>query len=219
MIRPIAFILNGGAWLLPLFVYAHDGELLLARLEVRPDGRATLRVTADLEANSSLRTPAEMAKSAPGFFELSSGQAARPLGQVAGAPSFSRSERLDPEAPMGHTAEEMARTYRLENAEWSWVPAKNFTLRVPAGSPHTFLLWVADPARPKDRQQWVMLIGGDESPLVTLPAPPPLDGWDYLLRVLLGLTVGLPLLGSIVLYVQNRRDLARRAAATKVSRP
>ncbi|MEY4307759.1 MAG: hypothetical protein RJA95_1127, partial [Verrucomicrobiota bacterium] len=56
MIRALRQLLvTGGALVLPLFVCAHNGEFLLAKLTLRADGAVVLRVTADTEANFSIQ--------------------------------------------------------------------------------------------------------------------------------------------------------------------
>lgn len=197
---------------------AHNGEVLLAKLELRPDGTVSLRVTADLDANFNIQSPEQMAAAAPKFFDLADGKDTQDLGKVAGEVSLSSEDRLDPDVPLGHTTEELAKTYRLATAEWVWASeTRSFVLRVPDDSPHTFLLWVAAPGQPKDKQKWVMLIGGDESPLITVNTPRKLSGWDFLLVGLVSLAIGLPILTTVGLYIKNRRYLARKAAWEKAN--
>ena len=212
------FVLTGEALLLPLFMSAHNGEVLLARLELRPDGTLALRVTADLDANFNIQNPEQMAAAAPKFFELSDGKDTQALSQVVPDVALSTGDKLDPAAPLGHTPEELAKTYRLETAEWIWTPeTKSFVLRVPDDSPHTFLLWVVDPKHPTTKTRWVMLIGGDESPLITVNPPPKTGFWDYALYAAVALAIGLPVVGSIALYFKNRSYLARKAAWEKAN--
>jgi hypothetical protein len=62
----------------------------------------------------------------------------------------------------------------LLQATWRWDdPPAKFTLRAPEKSPHTVILWLVDERQPKGEPRWVMLIGGDESPLIQLSAPEP----------------------------------------------
>lgn len=212
------FVLAGGALLLPLFMSAHNGEILLARLELRPDGGVALRVTADLDANFNIRSPEQMAAAAPQFFDLSDGKDTQALSKLVPDITLSAEDKLDPKAPLGHTPEELAKTYRLQTAEWIWAPeTKSFVLRVPDDSPHTFLLWIADPKQPRDKQKWVMLIGGDESPLITVNPRPKAGFWDYALYAAVALALGLPVIGSVALYFKNRSYLARKAAWEKAN--
>ena len=132
MIRALRqLVLTWGALVLPLFVCAHNGEVLLARLTMHADGACSLKVTADLEANFNIRERAELAKVAEGLFTISTGKDLFPLTQAAGSPDFSSSTKLETDSPFQHTAEELAKDYRLESAEWRWTPQpRNFLLRL-----------------------------------------------------------------------------------------
>lgn len=172
MIRTLKkLVLTGGAILLPLFVCAHNGEFLLAKLTLRTDGSCVLRVTADVEANFTIQSRAQLTEAANNFFQLSSGNDTVPLVKVAGEPTFASAQKLDPTAPLGHTPEELAKSYKLEVAEWTWNPENpKFVLRVPEMSPHTFILWLADETKPATKPRWVIMIAEDESPLITAAA-------------------------------------------------
>ncbi len=166
--------LLGGALLLPLFVSAHNGEWLLAKLTIGREGGITLRVTADAEANFLIKDRADLAREAKGLLLLNDGKETRPWADLAPAPTFGQTDRLDPAAPLGHTAEELTRRYTLLQATWRWDdPPAKFTLRAPEQNPHTVILWLVDERQPQGEPRWVMLIGGDESPLIQLSAPAP----------------------------------------------
>jgi hypothetical protein len=155
-----------------LFVSAHNGEVLLSRLTLHADGTCSLKVTADLEANFNIRERAELAKAAEALSTVSTGKDTFPLTQAAGAPDFSSATKLDLDSPFQHTAEELAKTYQLESAEWRWTPEpRNFLLRLPDESPHTALLWLVDETKPGAKARWVMMVAGDESPLIQAHEP------------------------------------------------
>lgn len=166
-------LVTGGAVVLPLFASAHNGEWLLAKLTIGREGGLTLRVTADAEANAHIADEASLAREARRLLLLHDGQETRPWADLAPAPTFGRTDQLDPEAPLGHTAEELARRYTLLQASWRWPdPPARFTLRMPENSTHTVILWLVDERRPKGDPRWVMLIGGDESPLIAVADKP-----------------------------------------------
>ena len=200
-----------GALVLPWFVCAHNGEVLLARLTMHADGACSLKVTADLEANFNIRERAELAKVAEGLFIVSTGNDLFPLTQAAGTPDFSSATKLDLDSPFQHTPEELAKDYRLESAEWHWTPEpRNFLLRLPDESPHTVLLWLVDETKPGAKARWVMMVAGDESPLIQ--AHEPLGG-DLKLRMLIlcgGTMICLAtLFTGLGLYIKNRRQRQR----------
>jgi len=198
-------VMTWGALVLPLFVCAHNGEFLLAKMTLRTDGTCALRVTVDTEANFNIQDRAQLAKAAEGLFLLSSGKETTALTKVAGEPSFSSETKLDPAAPLGHTADEMAKSYKLEVVEWIWTPeSPKFVLRLPEMSPHTVVLWLNDETKPAAKPRWVMMIAEDESPLIVAAEPAPSDriGKIFALVALLAL--------SLVAAFFARRIVAKR---------
>ena len=193
MIRALRqLVVTWGALVLPLFVCAHNGEFLLAKLSLRADGSCVLRVTVDTEANFNIQDRAQLAKAAEGLFQVSSGKETTSLSNVAGEPSFSSETKLDPAAPLGHTAEEIAKSYKLEVVEWTWTPVSpKFVLRLPEMSPHTVVLWLDDETKPATKPRWVMMIAEDESPLIVAaePAPSNRAGKIFALVALLALSL------------------------------
>jgi hypothetical protein len=207
-------VVTWGALVLPLFVCAHNGEFLLAKLTLRADGACVLRVTADTEANFNIQDRAQLAKAAENLFLLSAGKETAPLAKVAGEPSFSSETKLDPAAPLGHTAEELAKSYKLETVEWTWTPeSPKFVLRLPEMSPHTVVLWLDDETKPAAKPRWVMMIAEDESPLIT--AVPPLPAALRLRMLILcgGTMIFLAILFTgLGLFIRKRRHLKRTQA-------
>ena len=173
MIRALRqLVLTWGALVLPLFVSAHNGEVLLSRLTLHADGTCSLKVTADLEGNYNIRERAELAKAVEGLYMVSTGKDSFALKEATGEPDFSSATKLDLDSPFQHTAEELAKSYKLESAEWHWTPApRNFILRLPDESPHTVLLWLVDETKPGTKARWVMMVAGDESPLIQAHEP------------------------------------------------
>jgi len=166
--------LLGGALMLPLFASAHNGEWLLAKLTIPASGEVSLTVTVDAEANFLIKDPAALAREAKELLLLNDGKETRPWSEVAPAPTFGTADRLDPAAPLNHTPEELARRYTLLQATWRWDdPPPKFTLLAPEKSPHTVLLWLDDRRQASAEARWVMLIGGDESPMIQTGAAAP----------------------------------------------
>ena len=212
MIRALRqLVLTWGALVLPLFVSAHNGEVLLSRLTLHADGSCSLKVTADLEGNYNIRERAELAKAVEGLFTVSTGKESFALKEATGAPDFSSATKLDLDSPFQHTAEELAKSYQLESAEWRWTPdPHNFILRLPDESPHTVLLWLVDETKPGAKARWVMMVAGDESPLIQAH-----EDTGHLGRRMLILCGGTMLIVAAALvfgFLMLRRRLARSAA-------
>ena len=215
MIRALRqWVMTWGALVLPLFVSAHNGEFLLAKLTLRADGACVLRVTVDTEANFNIQDRAQLAKAAENLFLVSAGKETTALSKVAGEPSFSSESKLDPAAPLGHTAEEMAKAYKLEVVEWTWTPeAPKFVLRLPEMSPHTVVLWLNDETKPAAKPRWVMMIAEDESPLITAVPPLPAALKMRMLILCGGTMICLAtLFTGIGLYIRKRRQRLRSQA-------
>ena len=212
MIRALRqLVLTWGALVLPLFVSAHNGEVLLSRLTLHADGTCSLKVTADLEGNFNIRERAELAKAVEGLFTVSTGKDSFALKEATGEPDFSSATKLDLDSPFQHTAEELAKSYKLESAEWRWTPdPRNFILRLPDESPHTVLLWLVDETKPGAKARWVMMVAGDESPLIQAH-----EDTGHLGRRMLIHCGGTMLIVAAALafgFLMLRRRLARSAA-------
>ena len=212
MIRALRqLVLTWGALVLPLFVSAHNGEVLLSRLTLHADGSCSLKVTADLEGNYNIRERAELAKAVDGLFTVSTGKDSFALKEATGEPDFSSATKLDLDSPFQHTAEELAKSYKLESAEWRWTPdPRNFVLRLPDESPHTVLLWLVDETKPGAKPRWVMMVAGDESPLIQAH-----EDTGHLGRRMLILCGGTMLVVAAALafgFLMLRRRLAKSAA-------
>lgn len=168
MIRGLRTVcLLGGALLLPLFASAHNGEWLLAKCTIGADNNVTVRITADAEANPRIKTQEDLVRETKGLLLLHDGQTTTDFLRQASQVDLGVDDRLDPAAPLGHTPEELAKSYTLLRltARASVTPRK-FTLRLPENSPHTVILWLVDERLEQPEPRWVMLIGGDESPLI-----------------------------------------------------
>jgi hypothetical protein len=159
--------LTGGALLLPLLASAHNGEWLLAKCTIGVDNDVTVRITADAEANPRIKTQADLIRETKGLLLVHDGQATRDFLELANPAELGVDDRLDAEAPLGHTPEELAKTYTLLRltARAALTP-RRFTFRLPEKNPHTVILWLVDERREKQEPRWVMLIGGDESPMI-----------------------------------------------------
>ncbi|MEY4402952.1 MAG: hypothetical protein RIR91_987 [Verrucomicrobiota bacterium] len=168
MIRGLrqACLLGGALWL-PLFASAHNGEWLLAKCTVGADNRVTVRITADAEANPRIKTQEDLVRETKGLLLVHDGKANTDFLTLANQVELGVDDRLDPAAPLGHTPEELAKSYTLLKltARANVMPRK-FTFRLPENSPHTVILWLVDERLENQEPRWAMLIGGDESPLI-----------------------------------------------------
>jgi len=159
--------LLGGALWLPLFASAHNGEWLLAKCTIGADNSVTVRITADADANPRIKTEEDLVRETKGLLLVHDGKTTVDFLTLANRVDRGVDDRLDPAAPLGHTPEELTKAYTLLKltAQASLTPRK-FTLRLPENSPHTVILWLVDERLEQQEPRWVMLIGGDESPMI-----------------------------------------------------
>jgi hypothetical protein len=161
-----ACLLGGALWL-PLFASAHNGEWLLAKCTVGADNRVTVRITADAEANPRIKTQEDLVRETKGLLLMHDGKANTDFLTLANEVELGVDDHLDPAAPLGHTPEELAKSYTLlKLTARANVTPRKFTFRLPEKSPHTVILWLVDERLENQEPRWVMLIGGDESPLI-----------------------------------------------------
>jgi hypothetical protein len=159
--------LLGGALLLPLFASAHNGEWLLAKCTIDADNSVTVRLTADAEANPRIKTQEDFVRETKGLLLVHDGDQSKDFLSLADKVEFGVDDHLDPAAPLGHTPEELAKSYQLlKFTARARLTPDRFTFRLPEKSPHTVILWLIDERLEKQEPRWVMLIGGDESPLI-----------------------------------------------------
>ena len=199
MIRGLrsACLLGGALWL-PLFASAHNGEWLLAKCTIAEDNSVTVRITADAEANPRVKTQEDLVRETKGLLLVYDGKTTTDFLLQASRVDLGVDDRLDPDAPLGHTPEEMAKSYTLLKltARASVTPRK-FTFRLPEGSPHTVILWLVDKRLEKQEPRWVMLIGGDESPMLETDRTINDEDRPWWQR---GGRRGLPIIWQVVLY-------------------
>jgi hypothetical protein len=102
-----ACLLGGALWL-PLFASAHNGEWLLAKCTVGADNRVTVRITADAEANPRIKTQEDLVRETKGLLLVHDGKTTTDFLLQASRVDLGVDDRLDPDAPLGHTPEELS---------------------------------------------------------------------------------------------------------------
>jgi hypothetical protein len=189
--------------MLPFFCFAHNGEFITAQWAWHVDGSAELTLTVDYESNLWIKNAADFQQAADTFLELHTSQQTTPLSASQASKHYAAAQHLDPHSPLGHTAEELAQNYQLGILHYQWKkPPAALTLKVPPACPQTFILWMVDEQQPQQEIRWNIMIGGDESPLITR-APSRQSGWLIAAWVIFGL--GLILLTRYLLKkIQGR---------------
>jgi hypothetical protein len=154
-------LLFGGAVMAPLFAAGHGMEFLVAKLEVRP-ALVRLEITADYAGHPML-TDEEAAREA---IRTVLRVDERPLEALAPL-KFERRRQWDPQTPAAFAPAE-GQAHELLTGVWQWqTEGGELKFEVPKGSANDVLLWTL---RPDGEAKWMMLIAGDQSPPVVIPA-------------------------------------------------
>jgi hypothetical protein len=138
-------------------------EFLVAKLEVGR-GVVQLEITADYGANPMIEN------------EAAALEAIRTILRVGGRP-------LEDLAPLeyeqrkawdaGMPAAQEGNNHELLTGVWRWqADVPEVTFSVPDGSPNDVLLWTAAENLPGKEAKWMVLIEGENSPVVRVPQPP-----------------------------------------------
>jgi hypothetical protein len=178
--RRIALILLEGVLWAPSFVFAHSGDLLLARLRTDRPPEVTLEITGDVAAHPKLRdasNPVEiMGRSLRVVLPSGRSWSVHELGK----PVVTLRDGFDAPAPVPiqHPAGEPAP--ELTTASWTWRPSESpLRFEVPQNSPSTVLFWSTAPGTLSVAQGWGMLLAGDRSRPQPLPVQPSLIQWNW----------------------------------------
>jgi hypothetical protein len=171
MRRATALLLCGGAVMAPLFALGHGVEFLVAKLEMQPE-LVRLEITADYAGDPTLGDEAAAREAIRGVLRVDE----RPLEELAPL-RFERRTEWDPGAPMAF-APTAGQAHQLLTGVWQW-RTRNGEVRfdVPRGSRSDVLLWTVKPGA---EARWMMLIAGDRSPPVAIPAAPSPNKFWYI---------------------------------------
>ncbi len=200
---------------LPSLAHGHGAEFLFAQLTFCRDGACELKLTADYVGNPMIQSEEEARTIIAHLFHIREGERITPMQQL-GAPAFTKHTRLDPSTPTFQSAGNVESENHLITGLWRWRPSMpSFTLEIPRDQYHDALLWTVDERQPPQPQnRWVMLLSGDESPVITPPhtSPPASvaevsapDTWPWLTGTLaLGLGIVVPI--ALRSSWRSRRD-------------
>lgn len=163
-------VLTGGAFSAPLFSSGHGTDFLQAKVSFTPAGQVRVEITANYGENPMISDHDQAASILPASLEVHLPQGPRPLHQLAPIQFEQRSE-FDPTSPL--PPEPVATPHQLLTACWEWQPdCDSLQFRVPQGSKHDVMLWVIDPDKTENSPKWMMLLSGETTPDIAIPARP-----------------------------------------------
>ena len=173
----------------PLFVSGHACEFLVARLEVK-GGTLHLEITADYGGNPFITDEAEARKAVKGAIKLRTEDTLRALEDLAPMKLEKRSQ-WDVDAPTAFAPAPDGQPHQLVTGIWQWqadAKVDEVTLVLPEVTGHDVLLWTRDEKLADRQAKWMMLIGGESSPVIRLERPR-VPAWKFLLpaAVVMGL--------------------------------
>jgi hypothetical protein len=162
-------ITAGAAIALPLSVYGHGSEFLLAKVQLMKDTSLLVEITADYGENPMLSSEDEARAALKDALSVRAGNAVRPLNDLA-LVHFEKRAQQDPTAPLPRDPLADDKPHQLLTASWRWKPAEDSVcFEVPQATSQTLIMWVMDQDQPPPVTKWRMLIAGDVTPPVALP--------------------------------------------------
>jgi hypothetical protein len=165
----ILILAAGGVTLAPPRALAHAAEFFLAKLTTA-NGAAHLEITADYGENPMLGSEEAAAEALRHVLRVKLAGTSRELGALSPI-RFEKRTRFDAGAPLPVGAAPDEKPHRLLTAIWEWKPAGgSIAFENPRGNPHDVILWAMNPAGAKSPSKWLMMIAGDHTPPIPVPA-------------------------------------------------
>lgn len=165
--RAIIRFIAGGAIVLPLLASGHGSEFLEAKFFFDRSGTAHLEVTADYSGNPMIADEKEARAALDDILRVKIGDAEHKLADLAPVKLEPR-DQPDPTSPMPRAPEFQSMKHELLTALWQWRPTgKTMQFVLPQGRQHSMVFWMKEENVKEPR--WVMLIAGDETPIIAVP--------------------------------------------------
>lgn len=175
MSRRLLVILAAAVLACPLAASAHGSEFMLAKVGITRSGECVLEVTADYGGNPMIGSEDEARASLNGLLQIKSNGRVQELSELA-VPIVEKHDHLDPTTPAFQP--DMEQEHKLVVGRWRWQPqTADFTFQIPKGNPNAVLMWTANEKVPLEKPRWVIMIAGDESPVIHVPQN--LGGWIW----------------------------------------
>jgi hypothetical protein len=209
----------GAGWItaLALFValahsaFAHNADVLLARLRLENTPEVRLEITADVQGTPWLRhapNPVEVLGAGLRVV-LPSGRSWN-LSEL-GKPKITLHQGFAPPAPVPVTFEPGEPIPELLTATWTWRPSETpLRIEVPLYNPNSVLLWSTAPGTEEPSAGWQILVGGDRSREVALPVAPSPLAWNWKAYTAVSVAALGLLLQATLIVVRIRKHFGKR---------
>ena len=202
----------------PQHLEAHSADVLLARLRLQDGPEVTLQVTADVQGNPWLRhapNPVEVLGAGLRIV-LPSGRSFS-LSELR-KPEITLHQGFEPPSPVTITFDPGEAVPELLTATWVWRPSESpLRLEVPLGNPNSVLFWKTAPGTEEPSVGWQILVAGDQSHDVTLPAPLSPLHWNWMAYTAATVAGGGLLLQGALLFLRVRRHFGRNTQSQVAS--
>jgi hypothetical protein len=165
----ILVFIAGGAFQAPLSVWGHACEFLVARMETG-GGLLRLEITADHGGNPLLPDEEAAIQAVQEVVQIWSPSGPQKLAELAPLRIEKRTQ-WDLEAPASFSPPPDGTQHQLVTGLWEWRPdGREVVLSVQKGGIHDVLLWTLDHALPGRQARWMLLIEGEKTPPILIPA-------------------------------------------------
>ncbi|MBL9115487.1 MAG: hypothetical protein JNJ83_10820 [Verrucomicrobiaceae bacterium] len=149
---------------------AHSSEFIGAKLTTGPGRQLTVEITADYGENPMITSLNEARTSILANLEVQTEAGFVPLDMLAPI-ELAKHTQPDRSSPLPTDPSDKA--HQLLRGTWKWQPPhgqKAVRFRVPEDVVHSTIFWLNDESLPQDKRKWSMLLGGDSTPEIPLPA-------------------------------------------------
>lgn len=170
--------------MLPAVVWAHGSEFLGAKLQVLPSRELHLEITADYGDNPMLTDRTEAVTALKAL--LKAGFQGRSVALSELAP-LQWEDRTEPDRASPLPTDDSGKAHQLLTAVWRWTPpagTEEIRFQVADEVNHATVFWLEEEGVPRAKKKWSMLLSGDTTPVIRLPAAPLGNGYLGFLAII-----------------------------------
>lgn len=166
----IRFLLGAVFLLASTRAFGHGSEYIFAKLELGQTGEVQLELTADYGQNPMISNEDDAEEIMRHVLRVNLDGKARELADQ-GTLRLEKRTRFDATTPLPTEAPGEATSHELLTLIWRFRPvAVSIGFEVPDGNPHNVVFWTVDGWSTTGKPKWLLLISGERTPLISIPA-------------------------------------------------